>query len=112
MKGIALVTGAGRGIGRAVALALAADGWHVVASGRDEAALGEVVAAGAAESLVLDVTDPAAVDAAFAAIEQRHGRLDLLFNNAGVAARGVPLDVLDVDVKTFHVGIWRAHYAA
>lgn len=97
MKGIALVTGAGRGIGRAVALALAADGWHVVASGRDEAALGEVVAAGAAESLVLDVTDPAAVDAAFAAIEQRHGRLDLLFNNAGVAARGVPLDVLDVD---------------
>ncbi|MGA0122149.1 MAG: SDR family oxidoreductase [Gaiellales bacterium] len=97
MRGIALVTGAGRGLGRTVALALAADGWHVVASGRDEAALAEVVAAGAAEAIVLDVADAASVERGFAEVEARHGRLDLLFNNAGVAARGVPIDELAVD---------------
>ncbi len=71
MRGIALVTGAGRGLGRTVALALAADGWHVVASGRDEAALAEVVAAGAAFA---DPAGMASASSAAASIDMASAR--------------------------------------
>ncbi len=88
MNKIALVTGAGSGIGRACALALLAEGWTVALLGRRAEALQQTAAAAgdaAARTLVLpcDVTDAAAVRAAFDAVQQRCGRLDLLFNNAG-----------------------------
>ena len=92
----ALVTGAGSGIGRAVATGLAADGFTVVLAGRRAEALEETAASITGESLVqpTDVTDVASVDALFAAVEARFGRLDLLFNNAGVGAPPVPFDEL------------------
>jgi NAD(P)-dependent dehydrogenase (short-subunit alcohol dehydrogenase family) len=95
---IALVTGAGSGIGRAVAIALAGAGFTVVLAGRRRPPL-EAAAVQAAErsggdavALTCDVRDPASVAALFAEIDARFGRLDLLFNNAGVGAPAVPLD--------------------
>ena len=92
MSGIALVTGAGSGIGRASILALLNEGWSAVLAGRRREALEETVAlSGAAErclAVPTDVTQPAQVDALFAAIRQRFGRLDFLFNNAGVGSQG------------------------
>ncbi|WP_457424858.1 SDR family oxidoreductase [Roseateles sp. P5_E7] len=91
---VALVTGAGSGIGRAVARALAAEGWTLALMGRREAALRETLE----DALVLptDVTDEVQVDAAFATLRDRFGRLDLLFNNAGMGAPAVPIDELTV----------------
>ncbi len=99
MKGVAVVTGAGRGLGRVVALALAADGWTTVVSGRDPEAIAAVAAeaGGGAIAVPCDVTDPDQVRALFDQAVERCGRVDLLFNNAGVAARGVPMDELEVD---------------
>ena len=96
---VALVTGAGSGIGRAVAVALAADDFTVVLAGRRADALQETAAMIAADTLLqpTDVTDVSSVDALFAAIDQRFGRLDLLFNNAGVGAPPVPLDELTLE---------------
>ena len=95
----ALVTGAGRGIGRAAAVALAAAGWHVALAGRSPAPLAavarEIEALGRrAPALRCDVGDPVAVKALFAALEREFGRLDLLFNNAGAAAPDMPVDEL------------------
>jgi len=85
---IALVTGASRGIGRATAEALARQGAHVVAAARGENArpvADALTAAGLkAEALTLDVTDPAAIEAAIAGIVERHGRLDVVVSNAGI----------------------------
>jgi NAD(P)-dependent dehydrogenase (short-subunit alcohol dehydrogenase family) len=91
---VALVTGAGSGIGRAVARALAAEGWTLALMGRREATLRETLA----DALLLpaDVADEAQVDAAFATLHGRFGRLDLLFNNAGIGAPPVPIDELSV----------------
>src|SRR5579863_10418152 len=92
-----LVTGAGSGIGRAAARALIEDGWHLVLVGRRLAPLEETLArAGASKSFahVCDVTDPTQVAETFAAIAAAFGRLDLLFNNAGMAARAVPMEEL------------------
>jgi NAD(P)-dependent dehydrogenase (short-subunit alcohol dehydrogenase family) len=84
----AIVTGAGSGIGRVVALALLKDGWQVALLGRRLDPLNEVAAdpAFAERALVCscDVADPAAVEQSFAKVVERFGRLDLLFNNAGV----------------------------
>ncbi len=92
---IALVTGAGSGIGRATTVALVEDGWTVVLTGRRRDALEETAAlAGAGKTLVVpaDVTDPASVDALFTATKAHFGRLDLLFNNAGTGAPPLPLE--------------------
>jgi NAD(P)-dependent dehydrogenase (short-subunit alcohol dehydrogenase family) len=94
-----MVTGAGSGIGRAVALALGREGWALVLAGRRKDALEAVaVEAGAAGAATLvvptDVADPDAVRALFAATRQRFGRLDLLFNNAGTGAPPVPMEDL------------------
>ncbi len=93
---VALVTGAGSGIGRAVAVGLAADGFSVVLAGRRPDALQETAALIAGDHLVqpTDVRDVSSVDALFSALDERFGRLDLLFNNAGVGAPAVPLDEL------------------
>ncbi|GAB1387240.1 SDR family oxidoreductase [Melaminivora sp.] len=99
-KGVALVTGAGTGIGRAAALALLADGWRVVLTGRRAALLQDTALTSNAgtRALVLpaDVTDPDAVRALFDQVVQHFGRLDLLFNNAGTGAPAVPLEELSV----------------
>src|SRR5690242_3537496 len=94
---IAMVTGAGSGIGREVALALMGAGFQVVLAGRRRDALEETAAAGAkGQSLAVptDVSDPQSVDALFARTKEAHGRLDVLFNNAGTGGRGVTFDQL------------------
>jgi NAD(P)-dependent dehydrogenase (short-subunit alcohol dehydrogenase family) len=95
---IALVTGAGSGIGRAVSVALAHEGWTVVLAGRRRAPLDETAAAigGDAVPWTCDVCDPASVKALFTAIQTQFERLDLLFNNAGVGAPARPLEDLTV----------------
>ena len=104
---IALVTGAGSGIGRATAIGLLSDGWSVVLAGRRAEPLQALATEAAtrgqtAMAVPTDVTDPDSVQALFAAIEHRFGRLDLLFNNAGVNAPAVPMDELPLD-KWFSV---------
>ena len=96
---IALVTGAGSGIGRAVALALAKAGYTVVLAGRRLPQLDQVAreAGSRAVGMTADVTDPASVDALFARIAKDFGRLDLLFNNAGVSVPPAPLEDLPFD---------------
>lgn len=98
---IAIVTGAGTGIGRAAALALLSDGWSVVLAGRRREPLEQVAAesgaAGRALAVPTDVADPAAVRALFDAAVAAFGRVDLLFNNAGVGAAAGPLEDLTVD---------------
>lgn len=98
MNGAALVTGAGSGIGRAVAQALAGTGRHVVCAGRRADRLSETVemiasAGGSAETLLLDVTDESAVDAAITEVARRHHRLDVLVNNAGIFHGGLVADL-------------------
>jgi NAD(P)-dependent dehydrogenase (short-subunit alcohol dehydrogenase family) len=95
----AVVTGAGSGIGRAVALALQGDGYSVALAGRRVAELEKSAAMGAAAGgrmLVTpaDVGDPDAVRALFERVRQEFGRLDLLFNNAGIGAPAVPMEEL------------------
>jgi NAD(P)-dependent dehydrogenase (short-subunit alcohol dehydrogenase family) len=100
MSKVALVTGAGSGIGRAVAIALSAAGYQVAIAGRRSGPLEETAAAAAGMSLVVptDVTDAAAVTAMVSSTVAKFGRLDLLFNNAGTAAPATPTDELDVAV--------------
>jgi len=97
---IALVTGAGSGIGKAVALCLAANGFTVVACGRTRATLDETLSAARDPARLVaipaDIGDPASVEGLFAEIERRFGRIDLLFNNAGIAAPAEPLDQADI----------------
>ena len=98
MAATLLVTGAGSGIGRVTARAFLAAGWRVALLGRREATLRET-AGDATDALILpaDVSDPAAVDAAFGRVKAEWGRLDVLFNNAGIAAKPAPLDEIPVD---------------
>ncbi|PRH86261.1 3-oxoacyl-ACP reductase [Labrys okinawensis] len=95
---IAIVTGAASGIGKAVAHALLADGWSVVFTGRRqealEAAIAESPHAASGRAIASDVTDPASVTALFDAAVAALGRVDLVFNNAGTIAPGVPIEDL------------------
>ena len=102
MTAIALVTGAGSGIGRAASVALAGAGFTVVLAGRRRAPLEEAAAEAGRDAVALtsDVRDPVSVAALFAEIDARFGRLDLLFNNAGVGAPAVPLEDLAFDQWT------------
>ncbi|MCM2255936.1 MAG: 3-oxoacyl-[acyl-carrier-protein] reductase [Vicinamibacteria bacterium] len=99
---VVLVTGASRGIGRAIARAVAAEGAVVVLAARDEAKLAEVraeieAAGGKAATLALDVAKRESVEAAFAALLAAHGRIDGLVNNAGVTRDGLLLRMKDDD---------------
>ena len=96
---VAIVTGAGSGIGKQVAIALAHEGYAVAIAGRRKEALEATVEAAKSNGAMLlavptDVSDPASVRALFAATQEKFGRLDLLFNNAGVGARPLPLEDL------------------
>ena len=94
----AVVTGAGSGIGRVAALALALDGWNVVLAGRRADALEQTAAAGPSERLLAfpcDITQAEPVDRLFAAAVERFGRVDLLFNNAGLGLQGKTIDEID-----------------
>jgi NAD(P)-dependent dehydrogenase (short-subunit alcohol dehydrogenase family) len=98
-KGIAIVTGAGTGIGRAVAVALLRDGYRVALAGRRREPLEEAVAAAGAGpdralAVPADVADPDSVRSLFARTREAFGRLDLLFNNAGTGAPAIPLEDL------------------
>ena len=107
---IALVTGAGSGVGKATAMALLAAGWRVALVGRRPEPLQEVAhASGVAADRYLvvpgDVSDEKSVQAMFAKVISHFGRLDLLFNNAGVNAPGVPLEDLSLEQWTNVVDI-------
>ncbi len=97
---VAVVTGGGTGIGAACGVALAEAGWTVVLAGRREPPLTAVRDAHpglALDTAVADVTDEASVAALFAGVVQRHGRLDLLFNNAGRGGSAVEPDAIELD---------------
>jgi NAD(P)-dependent dehydrogenase (short-subunit alcohol dehydrogenase family) len=99
---IALVTGAGTGVGRAAALALLREGYAVVLAGRRKETLEAVAKEGAqtpGEALPVpaDVADPASIKALFAKTKETYGRLDLLFNNAGIGAPAMPIEEVPLD---------------
>jgi NAD(P)-dependent dehydrogenase (short-subunit alcohol dehydrogenase family) len=99
---ISVVTGAGTGVGKAVALALAREGYTVVLAGRRQDKLEETASeakSAGGETLVVptDVADPASVRALFAKTREIFGRLDVLFNNAGIGAPAVPLEELPLE---------------
>ena len=98
---VAVVTGAGSGIGAAVTLALAADGWQVVMAGRHIETLESVAAhdadlAGNLQPVPTDVSDESSVRALFDRVSGDHGRVDLLFNNAGIGAPNTVFDELEL----------------
>jgi NAD(P)-dependent dehydrogenase (short-subunit alcohol dehydrogenase family) len=99
---VAIVTGAGTGIGRAAALALLADGYKVALAGRRREPLEQTLTAagangGNARAIPTDVANPASVSALFEATQGTFGRLDVLFNNAGVGAPAIPLEDLSFE---------------
>ena len=99
---IAIVTGAGSGIGRHTALALIDDGFHVVFTGRREEPLREAAAKSddgdsRAHVMTSDVTSAKSVQALFKFVEEKFGRLDVLFNNAGISLFSTPIEDVDID---------------
>jgi 3-oxoacyl-[acyl-carrier protein] reductase len=117
-KKVAFVTGGSRGIGAAIVHRLARDGFHVVAVARTldklEAVCGEVKAGGgSAEPLAVDIADPKALAAAIEQVADKHGRLDVLVNNAGITKDGLILrmddedfdSVIDTNLKSAFVAI-------
>jgi NAD(P)-dependent dehydrogenase (short-subunit alcohol dehydrogenase family) len=97
---VAIVTGAGTGIGRAVSLALARHGWKVALAGRRREPLDAVAAeapSGATRAVPTDVAAPDSVKALFADTVKAWGRVDFVFNNAGVGAPAIPLEELSVE---------------
>jgi 3-oxoacyl-[acyl-carrier protein] reductase len=116
---IALVTGASRGIGRAIALALAEAGFRVVGTATTEAGaagIGEALASTGGQGLVLDVTDGAALDAAVEGIVKQHGGLHVLVNNAGITRDTLSMRMKDDDwdavIATNLKAVFRACRAA
>lgn len=106
MSKIALVTGAGSGIGRAVSLALASNGYTVVLAGRRREEL-ESTARSGGDMLAVptDVSDPQSVTSLFASIQEKYGRLDLLFNNAGTNTPAIPMEDLTWQQWSTVVGV-------
>lgn len=106
---IALVTGAGSGIGRASALALNAAGFTVVLAGRRSSELESTAAKAASSNRMIpvptDVSDPASVKALFVHVAEKCGRLDVLFNNAGINVPAIPMDELSFEQWNSVVGI-------
>src|SRR4051812_9260486 len=101
-KRVAYVTGGSRGIGEAIVLALAADGYHVVAVARNKDKLDSVVRAAAdkgqaVEAAAVDIADGAALTASIEQIIEKHGRLDTLVNNAGITRDGLFMRMEDKD---------------
>lgn len=116
---VAIVTGGGSGIGKAAALALLAAGWRVAVAGRRADVLHQVAeqAPGQALAVPTDITDPASVEALFAATVKSFGRVDLLFNNAGIGLPAAPLEdmavgdwkrVVDTNLNGMFYGIQNA----
>ena len=99
MSQIAVITGAGRGVGRITAITLAKKGWTVVVAGRDKSAIDAVAkeAGGAPVGIVCDVSNPDSVKSLFNQVKTTFGRIDLLFNNAGVVAPGIALEDLKIE---------------
>ena len=99
MSQIAVVTGAGRGVGRITAITLAKKGWTVVVAGRDKSAIDAVAkeAGGASVGIVCDVSNPESVKSLFDQVKTTFGHIDLLFNNAGVVAPGIALEDLKIE---------------
>src|ERR1700750_1912922 len=102
LQKVALVTGAGTGIGKAVALALMNEGYAAVLAGRRKDKLEETASEGkatGAKSLVVptDVSDPASIKQLFSKTKETFGRLDVLFNNAGIGAPAVPMEDLPLE---------------
>ena len=96
---VALITGGGTGIGRSAAIALQNDNFNVIVCGRRKEQLEETASVGATDkpkihAIAADVTDSSSVKSVFAEIEKNYGRLDVLFNNAGMGAPRVELDEL------------------
>lgn len=106
---VAIVTGAGSGVGKAAALALLKDGYSVVLAGRRQEPLDEVIAASGAGARAMavptDVAQPASVQALFEATVNAFGRVDVLFNNAGVNAPGIPLEDLTFEQWRYVVDV-------
>ena len=107
---IALVTGAGSGIGRAAALALQSAGYSVIVSGRRPEALAATVAmanqsGGKTVAIPVDVSQPESVNALFTKIREEFGRLDVLFNNAGLNAPGIPIEDMPFETWTAIVNV-------
>jgi len=98
MAQVAVITGGGGGIGRAAAIAFSKAGWTVAVAGRTQASLDETVGMMPNESIavVCDVGDEAQVDNLFDTVVGQFGAIDVLFNNAGVTNKAVPIDELDV----------------
>jgi NAD(P)-dependent dehydrogenase (short-subunit alcohol dehydrogenase family) len=116
---VAIVTGGGSGIGKAAALALLGAGWRVAVAGRRADMLHQVAeqAPGQALAVPTDITDPASVEALFAATVKAFGRVDLLFNNAGIGLPAAPLEdmaiadwkrVVDTNLNGMFYGIQNA----
>jgi NAD(P)-dependent dehydrogenase (short-subunit alcohol dehydrogenase family) len=107
MNKIAMITGAGSGVGRAVARALAEQGWQLALVGRKQGTLEETAKALKGDHLVVpaDVGDPAAVKGIFAQIKDKFGRLDMLFNNAGMGAPAIPIEDLSFEQWQAVVGV-------
>jgi len=101
----ALVTGAGSGIGRATALALQSAGYSVALAGRRAAELERTAAGGTMLAVPTDVSRPDSVRALFASIREAFGRLDVLFNNAGANAPGIPMEDLTYEQWSAVVGV-------
>lgn len=102
IKKVALITGGGTGIGRSAAIALQKDDFHVIICGRRQEQLDETISLGATDkpkisAIIADVTNSDSVRSLFAEIKNEHGRLDVLFNNAGMGAPRVELDELEED---------------
>jgi NAD(P)-dependent dehydrogenase (short-subunit alcohol dehydrogenase family) len=107
MNKIAMITGAGSGVGRATAKALAAQGWSLALVGRRKDTLEETAKSLAGDHLVIaaDVGEQAAVKSVFAQIKDKFGRLDMLFNNAGIGAPAIPIEELSLEQWQAVVGV-------